>query len=107
MNDTNPFRTKRFTLRTISMLSETQPNPNFHVRNKNGTKNGQVWELHYSQSFFPAATRLWNSLPTNIKQAETKFTYNLDILENSHNQPQTKPIIMGKELPTYITQDFA
>jgi hypothetical protein len=63
-----------------SYLQDLVPEPiqactRYNLRNRHDLQIPFARHETYSQSFFPAAARLWNSLSLNIRQATTDFTF--------------------------------
>jgi hypothetical protein len=63
-----------------SYLQDLVPEPiqartRYNLRNRHDLQIPFARLETYSQSFFPAAARLWNSLSLNIRQATTDFTF--------------------------------
>ena len=69
--------------------SPIQARTRYNLRNRHDLQVPFARLESYSNSFFPAAVRLWNSLPDNIRQADTEFAFKYRYLKH-FPRPQTK-----------------
>jgi hypothetical protein len=84
-----------------SYLQELVPSPiqartRYNLRNRTDLQVPFARLETYSQSFFPAAARLWNSLPSHIRQADSVYSFKSRYLKEYPRPPPNKLAYYGK-----------
>jgi hypothetical protein len=75
-----------------------QARTRYNLRNRNQLQVPFARLETYSQSFFPAAARQWNSLSTNIKDSDTKFKFKSRYLKEFPRPLSNKTYYSGNRM---------
>jgi hypothetical protein len=90
-----------------SYLRELTPAPvqarmRYNLRNQGDLTVPLARLETYSQSFFPSAARLWNSLPAIVKQANTKYTFKNQYLKKFPRPKHNSLFYKGSRLVNVV-----
>ena len=93
--------------RAPTYLQDLVPSP-IQARQRYNLRNNANLEVpfarleSYSQSFFPASTRLWNSIPLSIREAPTVNSFKARYLKANPRPKSNKLFYYGKRFPSVM-----